>query len=33
MSELETLLNDWKDNDNQTRKAFTELVDHLKNPV
>ena len=30
MSELETLLTNWKDNDNQTRKAFTELVDHLK---
>ncbi|WP_035237908.1 hypothetical protein [Desulfobacter vibrioformis] len=30
MKELDALLNDWKDNDNQTRKAFSELVDHLK---
>ena len=29
MKELDALLNDWKDNDNQTRKAFTELVDHV----
>ncbi len=29
MEELDALLNDWKDNDNQTRKAFTELVDHV----
>lgn len=29
MKELDALLKDWKDNDNQTRKAFTELVDHV----
>ncbi|WP_462270054.1 hypothetical protein [Desulfobacter sp.] len=29
MKELDALLNDWKDNDNQTRKAFTELVDYV----
>lgn len=29
MKELDALLNDWKDNDNQIRKAFTELVDHV----
>lgn len=29
MKELDALLNDWKDNDNHTRKAFTELVDYV----
>ncbi|WDP87349.1 MAG: hypothetical protein HUN05_21335 [Desulfobacter sp.] len=30
MTELETFVAEWKDNDNRTRKAFVELMDHLK---
>jgi len=30
MKELEDFIADWKDNDSLTRKAFIELLDHLK---
>jgi hypothetical protein len=29
MQELDTFLNDWKDNDTKTKKAFLELKDHI----
>ncbi len=29
-SELDTLLDQWKDNDSKTKMAFTELLEHLK---
>jgi len=30
MTQLDTFIADWKDNDNKTRKAFVELLDHLQ---
>ena len=30
MTELDTFIADWKDNDTRTKQAFTELLDHLR---